>query len=73
MSLPISLRTSIAPSELELVATQQPIEIVPLVSMERTVFISVRNQMPHLVSLEQMQTCSCKSSVNHVIVHLTNL
>lgn len=61
MSLPTSLRTSIALSELELVATQQLIEIVPLVSMERTVFISVRNQMPHLVSLKQMQTRSCES------------
>lgn len=61
MSLPTSLRTSIAPSELELVATQQLIEIVPLVSMERTVFISVRNQMLHLVSLKQMQTRSCES------------
>jgi len=61
MSLPTSLRTSIAPSELELVATQQLIEIVPLVSMERTVFISVRNRMPHFVSLKQMQTRSCES------------
>lgn len=40
MSLPTSLRTSIAPSELELIATQQLIEIIPLVSMEKTVFIS---------------------------------
>jgi len=53
MSLPTSLRTSIAPSELELIATQQLIEIIPLVSMEKTVFISVRSHLPHLVSLKQ--------------------
>ncbi|KAF9448979.1 Psf2-domain-containing protein [Macrolepiota fuliginosa MF-IS2] len=40
MSLPNTLRTSITPPELELIATQQLIEIIPLVSMERTVFIS---------------------------------
>jgi hypothetical protein len=44
MSLPASLRTSITPPELELVATQQLVEIIPLVAMEKTVFISVRNQ-----------------------------
>ncbi|KAJ3562952.1 hypothetical protein NP233_g9258 [Leucocoprinus birnbaumii] len=40
MSLPTALRTSITPPELELIATQQLIEIVPLIAMERTVFIS---------------------------------
>ncbi|KAI0832627.1 Psf2-domain-containing protein [Trametes gibbosa] len=40
MALPPSLRTSITPPELELVAAEQLVEIVPLVSMERTAFIS---------------------------------
>ncbi|KAF9464882.1 hypothetical protein BDZ94DRAFT_1281778 [Collybia nuda] len=40
MSIPHSLRTSITPTELELVASQQLVEIVPLISMERTAFIS---------------------------------
>ncbi|KAI0650539.1 Psf2-domain-containing protein [Trametes meyenii] len=40
MALPPSLRTSITPLELELVASEQLVEIVPLVSMERTAFIS---------------------------------
>ncbi|KAI0353038.1 Psf2-domain-containing protein [Trametes cingulata] len=40
MALPPSLRTSITPPELELVASEQLVEIVPLVSMERTAFIS---------------------------------
>jgi GINS complex subunit 2 len=29
------------PAELELIASEHPIEIVPLISMERTAFISV--------------------------------
>ncbi|KIK67795.1 hypothetical protein GYMLUDRAFT_238001 [Collybiopsis luxurians FD-317 M1] len=40
MSLPQSLRTSVTPLELELVATQQVIEIIPLIAMEKTAFIS---------------------------------
>lgn len=41
MALPQSLRVSVTPPELELIASQQLIEIVPLISMERTAFISV--------------------------------
>ena len=41
MALPQTLRSSVAPPELELVASQQLIEIVPLISMEKTAFISV--------------------------------
>ncbi|KAF7975126.1 hypothetical protein HWV62_10425 [Athelia sp. TMB] len=41
MSLPQSLRTSATPPELELIASEQLVEIIPLVSMERTAFISV--------------------------------
>lgn len=41
MALPDSLRVSVTPAELELIACQQLIEIVPLISMERTAFISV--------------------------------
>jgi len=40
MALPPSLRTSVTPAELELIASEQLVEIVPLVAMERTAFIS---------------------------------
>ncbi|KAL1739483.1 hypothetical protein HDZ31DRAFT_68882 [Schizophyllum fasciatum] len=40
MSLPHSLRQSASPAELEFIASQQLIEIIPLIAMERTVFIS---------------------------------
>ncbi|THV08303.1 Psf2-domain-containing protein [Dendrothele bispora CBS 962.96] len=40
MSLPPSLRTSATPTELELIASQQLIEIIPLIAMEKTAFIS---------------------------------
>ncbi|PPQ66589.1 hypothetical protein CVT26_009489 [Gymnopilus dilepis] len=40
MALPQSLRVSVTPPELELVASQQLVEIVPLISMEKTAFIS---------------------------------
>lgn len=43
MALPIPLRNSVAPTELELIASEQLIEIVPLIAMERTAFISVRS------------------------------
>jgi len=41
MALPQALRASISPPELELIASQELVEIVPLISMERTAFISV--------------------------------
>lgn len=41
MALPVSLRNSVTPQELEMIASQQLIEIVPLIAMERTAFISV--------------------------------
>ena len=41
MALPPSLRLSVTPPELELIACEQLIEIIPLVVMERTAFISV--------------------------------
>ncbi|EIW82310.1 Psf2-domain-containing protein [Coniophora puteana RWD-64-598 SS2] len=40
MSLPQSLRVSVTPLELELIACEQLVEIVPLISMEKTAFIS---------------------------------
>ncbi|PCH40874.1 Psf2-domain-containing protein [Wolfiporia cocos MD-104 SS10] len=40
MALPPSLRTTATPAELELIASEQLVEIVPLVAMERTAFIS---------------------------------
>ncbi|KAK7676875.1 hypothetical protein QCA50_020131 [Cerrena zonata] len=40
MALPPSLRLSVTPPELELIACEQLIEIIPLVAMERTAFIS---------------------------------
>jgi GINS complex subunit 2 len=49
MSLPQSLRTSVTPPELELIASEQLVEIIPLVSMERTAFISVNYQFHHFV------------------------
>ena len=41
MALPLSLRNSITPPELELIASEELVEIIPLISMERTAFISV--------------------------------
>jgi len=40
MALPPSLRNSITPPELELTASEELVEIIPLISMERTAFIS---------------------------------
>ncbi|KAI9447899.1 hypothetical protein H4582DRAFT_1802736 [Lactarius indigo] len=40
MALPVSLRNSITPPELELIASEELVEIIPLISMERTAFIS---------------------------------
>ncbi|EDR12310.1 uncharacterized protein LACBIDRAFT_231753 [Laccaria bicolor S238N-H82] len=40
MALPQSLRQSVTPPELELIASQELIDVVPLISMERTAFIS---------------------------------
>jgi len=41
MALPPSLRVSVTPPELELIACQSLVEIIPLISMERTAFIGV--------------------------------
>ena len=41
MALPQQLRGSITPLELELIASEHLIEIVPLIAMEKTAFISV--------------------------------
>ncbi|KAG2042221.1 hypothetical protein BDR03DRAFT_841535, partial [Suillus americanus] len=40
MALPQSLRTSVTPLELELIASEHLVEIVPLITMEKTAFIS---------------------------------
>jgi len=40
MALPQPLRVGSTPSELELIASQHPIDIVPFIAMERTAFIS---------------------------------
>ncbi|KIJ69975.1 hypothetical protein HYDPIDRAFT_78200 [Hydnomerulius pinastri MD-312] len=40
MALPLSLRVSVTPPELELIASEQLVEIVPLIAMEKTAFIS---------------------------------
>lgn len=50
MSLSQSLRTSVTPPELELVASEHLVEIIPLVSMDRTAFISVRQTNSHIAS-----------------------
>lgn len=44
MSLPESLRISVSPLELELIACNELIHIVPLITMGQTAFISVRTQ-----------------------------
>lgn len=41
MALPQPLRVSITPPELELMASEHLVEIVPLIAMEKTAFISV--------------------------------
>ena len=50
MSLSQSLRTSVTPPELELVASEHLVEIIPLVSMDRTAFISVRQTNSRIAS-----------------------
>ncbi|KAI6130333.1 hypothetical protein EDD16DRAFT_1081779 [Pisolithus croceorrhizus] len=40
MALPQPLRTSITPQELEIIASEQLVEILPLITMEKTAFIS---------------------------------
>ncbi|KAJ7241906.1 DNA replication complex GINS protein PSF2 [Mycena haematopus] len=40
MSLPPALRASVTPPELELIACEQTIEIIPLIRMEKTAFIA---------------------------------
>ncbi|TFK22322.1 DNA replication complex GINS protein PSF2 [Coprinopsis marcescibilis] len=40
MALPPALRGSVTPQELEMIASQQVIEIIPLIAMEKTAFIS---------------------------------
>ncbi|KAN0097538.1 hypothetical protein V8E55_001984 [Tylopilus felleus] len=40
MALPQPLRASIAPPELELIASEHLVDVVPLISMEKTAFIS---------------------------------
>ena len=45
MALPQSLRVSVTPPELELISCQQLVEIVPLISMEKTAFISVNTTL----------------------------
>jgi len=54
MALPQSLRTSVTPPELELIASEQLIDIVPLVTMEKTAFISVSTLRSTLPLLPEM-------------------
>ncbi|KAI0321936.1 hypothetical protein OF83DRAFT_1167966 [Amylostereum chailletii] len=51
MALPASLRTSLTPPEMELIASEETIEIVPLISMERIAFISVRRYVFFVVAI----------------------
>lgn len=46
MALPQPLRVSITPPELELIASEHSVEIVPLIAMEKTAFISVERTPP---------------------------
>lgn len=41
MALPQPLRVSVTPPELELIASEHLVEIVPLIAMDKTAFISV--------------------------------
>lgn len=50
MALPQSLMVSVMPSELELICSEQLVEIIPLVAMERTAFISVMCTFLHMHS-----------------------
>jgi GINS complex subunit 2 len=54
MALPQSLRTSVTPPELELIASEQLIDVVPLVTMEKTAFISVSIFRSNLLLLPEM-------------------
>lgn len=54
MALPQLLRTSVTPPELELIASEQLIDIVPLVTMEKTAFISVSIPRPDSPLLSEM-------------------
>lgn len=54
MALPQSLRTSVTPPELELIASEQLIDIIPLVTMEKTAFISVSTFPPNPPLLSKM-------------------
>ncbi|EIN10525.1 Psf2-domain-containing protein [Punctularia strigosozonata HHB-11173 SS5] len=40
MSLPLSLRSSVTPPELELIACESQVEVIPLIAMDRTAFVS---------------------------------
>lgn len=53
MALPQPLRVSVTPPELELIASEHLIEIIPLIAMEKTAFISVERM---LVSYELVLT-----------------
>jgi hypothetical protein len=49
MALPPPLRTSVSPQELELIASEQLVEIIPLVAMDRTAFISVTLRLTRII------------------------
>ena len=53
MALPQSLRT-VTPLEFELIASEQLTDIVPLVTMEKTAFISVSVHRSNLPLLSEM-------------------
>ncbi|KDQ64364.1 hypothetical protein JAAARDRAFT_52317 [Jaapia argillacea MUCL 33604] len=40
MALPASIRSSVTPPELELIASEQLVDIIPLIAMDKTAFIS---------------------------------
>lgn len=41
MSIPASLNISVLPQELELIASETLVDIIPLVAMDKTAFVSV--------------------------------
>ena len=69
MALPQSLRTSVTPPELELIASEQLIDIVPLVTMEKTAFISVSTLRSNLPSLSEMVGRDDRRPALPVLIH----
>lgn len=61
MALPVPLRGTVTPQELEMIACQQLVQIIPLIAMEKTAFISVllsRMKNPRVCSHRSLASAS---------------